>query len=146
MVYKEAAAWKDKGHPVKAHPHFCGGSGYTVYNTAKADGGVCVGSETTTTVRAGPPPLIRRKETKTNAAQCVPLNKKDAKVLEILSENTYTSLPGLGHVKRLTQTIENSENQTILVPDEQQQGILIIYDTFFKYHEPHELVTSGSCQ
>lgn len=35
MVYKEAAAWKDKGHPVKAHPHFCGGSGYTVYNTGK---------------------------------------------------------------------------------------------------------------
>lgn len=35
VVYKEAAAWKDKGHPVKAHPHFCGGSRYTVYNTGK---------------------------------------------------------------------------------------------------------------
>lgn len=118
-----------------------------MFISAKADCEVCVGSETsTTTVRAGPPPLIRRKETKASAAQCVTLNKKDVKVLEILSEYTYTSLPGLGHVKRLTQTIENSENQTILVTAEEQQGTLIIYDTFFKYHEPHELVAYGSCQ
>lgn len=42
------------------------------------------------------------------SAQCVPLNKKDVKVFEILSKNTYKPPPVLCHIKLLTQTIENN--------------------------------------